>query len=108
VDGFEAVAGVVFERCGVVIVRVIRTRPGGPVIGKPGVDAGVAEAVDVSSGRGDERDVDAPGDRMLVVGLRECEVPPDREERCARGLLYLELIERTSAVAGKRARSRRC
>jgi hypothetical protein len=60
----------------------------------PRVDAGSGEAVDVSSGRGNERDVDAPSDRMLVVGLRYRDAPPDREARGARGLLDLKLIER--------------
>ncbi len=36
VDGFEAVAGAVFETCRVVVVAVIRTRAGRPVIGQPG------------------------------------------------------------------------
>ena len=103
VDGFEAVAGGVFEKCRVVVVGVIRTRAGGPVIGKARVDAGLPEAIDVSWGRRDERDVDSPCDRMLLVGLRESEVPPDREARRARGLLDLELIEhRREGAAGDR------
>jgi hypothetical protein len=68
VDGFEAVAGTVFEGCRVVVVGVLGTRSGGPVIRKPCVDAGLAETVDVSWGRGDERDMDAPSDRMVLVG----------------------------------------
>jgi hypothetical protein len=47
----------------------------------------------------DERDVDAPSYRMLVVGLRERDVPPDRDARGARDLLDLKLIERRSGGA---------
>jgi hypothetical protein len=100
VDGFEAVAGAVFQKCRVVVVRVVRTWAGGPVVGKPGGDAGLAEALDVSRGRGNERDMDALSDRMLVVGLRESEVSPDREARRARGLLDLEFIEHSRKGTG--------
>jgi len=93
VDGFEAVARGVLEKRRVVIVGVLRARAGRPVIGKARVGASLREAVDVRLGRCDERDVDSPCDRMLLVGLREGEVPPDREARRARGLLDLELVE---------------
>jgi hypothetical protein len=76
---------------------------GGPVIGEACVDAGLPEAIDVTGGRRDERDVDSPRDRMLLVGLRESEVPPDRQAGRARGLLDLELVEhRREGVAGNR------
>jgi hypothetical protein len=44
--------------------------------------------------------MDAPSDRMLLVGLRESEVAPDREARRARGRLDLELIEHCGERAG--------
>src|SRR5439155_25217343 len=44
-------------------------------------------------GRRAERDMDAPFDRMLPVGLRESEVPPGGGARCTHGLLDLRLIE---------------
>jgi hypothetical protein len=96
VDGFEAVAGAVFEKCRVVVVGVIGSRAGGPVVGEAGVDAGAREAIDLSTGRRDEREVDAPGDRMVLVGLGQSEVPPDREGRCVRRLRDLELVEHSS------------
>jgi hypothetical protein len=49
----------------------------------------------------DERDVDAPSYRMLVVGLRERDVPPDRDARGARDLLDLKLIERRGAAGSQ-------
>jgi hypothetical protein len=73
---------------------VFRARAVRPVVGKPGVDAGSGEAVDVGFSRSTERDVDAPSDRMLVVSLREREVPPDREAGGDRSLLELKLMER--------------
>src|SRR4051812_20223310 len=93
VDGFEAVAGAVFEKCRVVVVAVVRARPGGSVIGKAGGDAGLTEALDVSWGRGDERDVDALSDWMLLAGLSEREVSPDREAPGAGGLCDAEFVE---------------
>ncbi len=75
-DGFETVAGGVFEICRVVVVGVSGSRAGGPVIGKAGVDAGPPETIDVGGRRGDERDVDALSNRVVLVGLREGEVPP--------------------------------
>ena len=94
VDGLEAVVRRVSDNCRVVAVPVIRARAVEPVIGKPGVDTGSGEAVDLGRSRGDERNVDAPSDRMLVVGLRYREVPPDREARGGGGLLDPKLIER--------------
>jgi hypothetical protein len=96
VDGFEAVAGAVFEKCRVVVVGVIGSGAGGPVIGEAGVDAGAGEAIDPSTDRCDERQVDAPGDRMLLVGLGQSEVPPDSEAGRARRLRDLELVEHSS------------
>jgi hypothetical protein len=37
---------------------------------------------------------------MLLVGLRESEVPPDREARRARGLCELQLIEHSCKGTG--------
>jgi hypothetical protein len=48
VHGLEAVAVAIFEKCRVVIIGIIRTRAGGLVTSKPGVDAGLAEALDMS------------------------------------------------------------
>jgi hypothetical protein len=53
--GFEVVAGAICEKCRVIVVRVVRTTPGWPVVGTPGGDAGLAEALDVSWRRSDER-----------------------------------------------------
>jgi hypothetical protein len=97
VDGFEAVAGGVFEKCRAVIVGVTRTRAGGPVIGKVRVEAGLSEAIDVSRGRRDERDVDSPCDRMLLVGLRESEVPQTEKL----GVLVVCSISSSSSTALK-------
>src|SRR5207302_716748 len=67
VDGLEAVAGGVFEKCGVVVVGENPTRAGGSVIREARVDAGLPEAIDMTWARRDERDVDAPCDRMILV-----------------------------------------
>jgi hypothetical protein len=91
--GFEAVAGGVLEERRVVIVGVVRTRAGGAVIGKAGVDTSPTETIDLGRGRRDERDMDAPSDRMVLVGLREREVAPGRQARRARSLLDPKLIE---------------
>ncbi len=48
VDGFEAVARGVFEKCGVVVIGVDPARACGPVIGEARVDAGLPEAIDLS------------------------------------------------------------
>jgi hypothetical protein len=80
-DSSEAVAGGVFEKGRVGIGHVIRTGLGSVVISETRVDAGLREAVDVRGRRRGKRDLDAPCDRMLVVGLGEREVAPDREAR---------------------------
>jgi hypothetical protein len=95
VDGFEAVAGRVFQKCRVVIVGIGRTQPGCPVVGKARGDAGLRESVDVGSGRRGERDVDSPGDRMLLVGLREGEVPQTDKL----GVLVVRSISSASSTA---------
>ena len=46
---------------------------------RSGTGAGSAEAVDMGWGGGDERDMDAPCDGMVVVGLRESEVPQNEK-----------------------------
>jgi hypothetical protein len=57
----------------------------------------------MSGRRRNERDMDAPSDGMILVGLCESEVPPDREARCGRGLLDLKLVQRRREnAAGER------
>ena len=61
VDRLEAVAGRVLEKRRVVVVGVVRTRAGRPVIDQAGVDAGLPEAVDVGLRLRDEGDVERAG-----------------------------------------------
>src|SRR5918996_3587061 len=78
-------------------------RFGGVVSGETQVEADLREAIDVSRRRRSEPDAHSSGDRMLIVGLSESEVPPDREARRARGLLDLDLIEQgLEGAAGER------
>jgi hypothetical protein len=100
VDGFEAVSGGVFEEGRVIVVGVNPTRARGTVIGKARVDAGLPEAIDMTWARRDERDVNSPCDRMILVRFREREVAPDREARRPRRLCDLELIEHCREKSG--------
>ena len=100
VDGLEAVACRVLEKRRVVIVGVVRDAAGGPVVYQAGVDTGLPEAVDVVLSLRDEGDVQALGDRMLVVLLAEQEVPPAGERRCVSGLLDPEFLQRSAEGTG--------
>jgi hypothetical protein len=93
-DRSEAVADVIHEKCGAVVVDVVRVWLLRAVVGKARAEAGLHEAIDVGCCRSSERDADASCDRLLIVGRCEGEVPPGREGGRAPGLLDLELVER--------------
>jgi hypothetical protein len=89
VDGLDARAVRVEQEGAVVVVAVLRPRPGLAVRAAPGGDAGLPERVDLRAGRRHEADVQPPGRLALgegeVVPLRELLVgvrlpDPDRRE----------------------------
>jgi hypothetical protein len=79
VNGFEVVAGIVEEERGVVVLGIVRTRTGGPVVGQTGGAPGLRETVDMLGGRRDEGHVRALGGRPIWSGRRDPEVSPQRD-----------------------------
>jgi hypothetical protein len=74
--GFGAVAVGVEQKAAVVVVAVLRARPGRAVVAVTGVDSGPPEVVDLVPRCGAEADVQPGRDRMLDVRGRQREVVP--------------------------------
>jgi hypothetical protein len=76
VDRLGAVAVRVEQEGAVVVVAVLGTQPGRPVVAVAGLRARPPEGIDVLARGRDEADVQPPRHRVLLVGLRQGEVVP--------------------------------
>ncbi len=76
VDRLGAVAVRVEQKRAVVVLRVLRPRPGWAVVPIAGRGAGPPEVVDVRTRGRHEPDVEVPRGRLLRVGRRQREVVP--------------------------------
>ena len=83
VDRLGAVAVGVEQERAVVVVAVLRPRPGRAVVAVAGLGAGAPERVDLLARAGAEGDVEAARDRLLASAAREREVVPLGEVRVA-------------------------
>jgi len=93
-DGLHTVAVRIEQEAAVVILPVLRSRPGCAVVLIPRLCAGTPERVDELAGSSAEADVQPTGDGSLVVGVRKRELPaPNRVLLVAAALLVADRAE---------------